>query len=171
MRWESLFFLLTETALWVRAHGTAEAVAALAHAGELSPGDAATGQQTRQEQVKHGILEEKKAALIDFEKDAKNVLADSIREKYSDELEGLKEYLATTREEQKTADARAKELTLLIAKKYEPYLGKESLSLDIIDQMETRLDSGASKTIGEALKQVQEALRSSEASVVGSKAK
>jgi len=119
----------------------------------------------------HGILEEKKAALIDFEKDAKNVLADSIREKYSDELEGLKEYLATTREEQKTADARAKELTLLIAKKYEPYLGKESLSLDIIDQMETRLDSGASKTIGEALKQVQEALRSSEASVVGSKAK
>ena len=119
----------------------------------------------------HGILEEKKAALIDFEKDAKNVLADSIREKYSDELEGLKEYLATTREEQKTADARAKELSLLIAKKYEPYLGKESLSLDIIDQMETRLDSGASKTIGEALKQVQEALRSSEASVVGSKAK
>ena len=104
----------------------------------------------------HGILEEKKAALIDFEKDAKNVLADSIREKYSDELEGLKEYLATTREEQKTADARAKELTLLIAKKYEPYLGKESLSLDIIDQMETRLDSGASKTIGEALKLLRE---------------
>ncbi len=119
----------------------------------------------------HGILEEKKAALIDFEKDAKNVLADSIREKYSDEMDGLKEYLATTREEQKTADARAKELTLLIAKKYEPYLGKENLSLDIIDQIEARLDSGASKTIGEALKQVQEALRSPEVSTAGSKAK
>lgn len=119
----------------------------------------------------HCILEEKKTALIDFEKDAKNVLADSIREKYSDELDGLKEYLATTREEQKTADARAKELTLLIAKKYEPYLGKENLSLDIIDQIETRLDSGASKTIGEALKQVQEELRSSETSSAGLKAK
>lgn len=119
----------------------------------------------------HCILEEKKAALIDFEKDAKNVLADSIREKYSDELDGLKEYLTTTREEQKTADARAKELTLLIAKKYEPYLGKENLSLDIIDQIEARLDSGASKTIGEALKQVQEALRSPEVSATGSKAK
>lgn len=120
----------------------------------------------------HRILEEKKAALIDFEKDAKNVLADSIREKYSEELDGQKKYLATTREEQRTAAARAKELSLLIAKKYEPYLGKENLSLDIIDQMEVRLDSGAAKTIGEALKLVQEALRSAETSAVaGSKTK
>jgi len=120
----------------------------------------------------HRILEEKKEALIDFEKDAKNVLADGIREKYSEELDGQKKYLATTREEQRAAAARAKELSLLIAKKYEPYLGKENLSLDIIDQMEVRLDSGAAKTIGEALKLVQEALRSAETSVVaGSKTK
>jgi len=119
----------------------------------------------------HRILEEKKAALIDFEKDAKNVLAEGVREKYREEMDSLKEYLAATREEQKSSDARAKELTLLIAKKYEPYLGKENLSLDIIDQMEVRLDSGAAKTIGEALKQVQEALRSAEASAAGSKTK
>lgn len=120
----------------------------------------------------HRILEEKKEALIDFEKDAKNVLADGIREKYSEELDEKKKYLATTREEQRAAAARAKELSLLIAKKYEPYLGKENLSLDIIDQMEVRLDSGAAKTIGEALKLVQEALRSAETSVVaGSKTK
>lgn len=120
----------------------------------------------------HRILEEKKAALIDFEKDAKVVLADGIREKYSEELDEQKAYLAATREEQKASDARAKELSLLIAKKYEPYLGKENLSLDIIDQMEARLDSGAAKTIGEALKQVQEALRSAETSAAaGSKAK
>lgn len=120
----------------------------------------------------HRILEEKKAALIDFEKDAKLVLADGIREKYSEELDGQKQYLETTREEQKTADARAKELSLLITKKYEPYLGKENLTLDIIDQLEARLDSGAAKTIGEALKLVQEALRVAEASAAaGSKAK
>ena len=120
----------------------------------------------------HRILEEKKAALIDFEKDAKQVLADSIREKYSEELDGQKKYLETTREEQKTSDARAKELSLLITKKYEPYLGKENLSLDIIDQMEVRLDSGAAKTIGEALKLVQEALRTAQASAAAcSKAK
>jgi len=104
----------------------------------------------------HRILEEKKAALIEFEKDAKQVLADSIRDKYSEELNGLKAYLAESREEQKTATARAKELNLLIAKKYEPYLGKENLSLDVIDQLESRLDSGASKTIGEALKLLRE---------------
>jgi len=119
----------------------------------------------------HRVLEEKKAALIDFEKDAKNVLADGVREKYREEMDGLKEYLVTTREEQKSSEARAKELTLLIAKQYEPYLGKENLALDIIDQMEARLDSGAAKTIGEALKQVQEALRSAEVSAVGSKTK
>lgn len=120
----------------------------------------------------HSILEEKKAALIDFEKDAKLVLADGIREKYSEELDGQKKYLETTREEQRTADARAKELSLLITKKYEPYLGKENLALDIIDQMEARLDSGAAKTIGEALKLVQEAMRAAEASVAaGSKSK
>jgi len=120
----------------------------------------------------HRILEEKKAAMIDFEKDAKIVLADTIREKYNEELDEQKKYLATTREEQKAADARAKELSLLVAKKYEPYLGKENLSLDIIDQMEVRLDSGAAKTIGDALKLVQEALRSAETSAAaGSKVK
>lgn len=107
----------------------------------------------------HLIVEEKKNALIEFEKDAKQVLADTIREKYREELEGLNNYLTETREEQKNATARAKELTLLIAKKYEPYLGKENLSLDVIDQLESRLDSGASKTIGEALKQLREEAR------------
>lgn len=111
----------------------------------------------------HRILEEKKAALIEFEQDAKQVVADGIRDKYSEELDGLKKYLSETRESQKTATDRAKELTLLIAKKYEPYIGKENLSLDIIDQLEARLDSGASKTIGEALKQLREEVSTAEA--------
>ena len=111
----------------------------------------------------HRILEEKKAALIEFEQDAKQVVADGIRDKYSEELDGLKKYLSEAKESQKTATDRAKELTLLIAKKYEPYIGKENLSLDIIDQLEARLDSGASKTIGEALKQLREEVSTAEA--------
>lgn len=110
------------------------------------------------------VLEEKKDALIEFEKKAKLVLAEDIREKYREELDGLKEYLATTREEQKAATARAKELKLIIAKNYEPYLGKDNLSLDVIDQLELRLDSGAAKTIGEALKLLQEAEKETDAS-------
>jgi len=112
----------------------------------------------------HRVLEEKKEALIDFEKNAKQVLAEDIREKYMEEMEGLKECLATTQEEQRTATARAKELTLLVAKKYEPYLGKANLSLDVIDQLEARLESGSAATIGEALKQLQEVVSVSEAS-------
>lgn len=110
------------------------------------------------------VLEEKKDALIEFEKSTKLVLADDIREKYKAELQEMEMYLATTREEQKAASARAKELKLLIAKKYEPYLGKENLSLDVIDQLEIRLESGAAKTIGEALKQLQESLSEAESS-------
>lgn len=110
------------------------------------------------------VLEEKKEALIEFEKTAKKVLEDSIREKYQDELDELKRYLATTREEQKTATARAKELSLLFAKKYEPYLGKENLSLEVIDQLLARLESAEAGTIAEALRQRQEALSREEAS-------
>ncbi len=102
------------------------------------------------------ILEEKKEALTEFEKNAKQLLADSISEKYEEELNGMKEYLSSTLEEQKTAEERAKELSLLIAKNYEPYLGKENLSLDIIDSLEARLESQAAQTIAEALRQIQE---------------
>lgn len=102
------------------------------------------------------ILEEKKEALTEFEKSAKQMLADSIREKYEEELNGMKDYLSSTLEEQKTAEERAKELSLLITKNYEPYLGKENLSLDIIDRLEARLESGAAKTVAEALRQIQE---------------
>lgn len=102
------------------------------------------------------ILEEKKEALTEFERSAKQLLADSIREKYEDELNGMKESLSSTLKEQKTAEERAKELSLLIAKNYEPYLGKENLSLDIIDCLEARLESNAAQTIAEALRQMQE---------------
>lgn len=102
------------------------------------------------------ILEEKKEALTEFEKSAKQMLADGIREKYEEELNGMKDYLSSTLEEQKTAEERAKELSLLITKNYEPYLGKENLSLDIIDRLEARLESGAAKTVAEALRQIQE---------------
>ena len=102
------------------------------------------------------ILEEKKEALAEFEKNAKQLLADSIREKHEEELDGMKKYLSSALEEQKTAEARAKELSLLIAKSYEPYLGKENLSLDVIDRLEARLESGAAQTIAEALRQIQE---------------
>ena len=102
------------------------------------------------------ILEEKKEALTEFEKSAKQMLADSIREKYEEELNGMKDYLSSTLEEQKTAEERAKELSLLITKNYEPYLGKENLSLDIIDRLEARLESGAAQTVAEALRQIQE---------------
>lgn len=107
------------------------------------------------EDINH-IIEEKKEALAEFEKSAKQLLADSIREKYEEELNGMREYLSSTQEEQKIAEVRAKELSLLIAKNYEPYLGKENLSLDVIDQMEVRLESGAAQTIAEALRQIQE---------------
>ena len=112
----------------------------------------------------HSVLEEKKEALIEFEKSAKQVLADGIREKYKEELDGLRENLVSSQEEQKTATARAKELTLLVAKKYEPYLGKANLSLDVIDQLEARMESGSAGTIGEALKQMQEAASVSDTS-------
>ena len=38
------------------------------------------------------ILEEKKEALTEFEKSAKQMLADGIREKYEEELNGMKDY-------------------------------------------------------------------------------
>ena len=112
----------------------------------------------------HRVLEEKKEALIDFEKNAKQVLAEGIREKHKEELDGLKKKLSGEQAEQKNAAARAKELTLLVAKKYKPYLGKANLSLDVIDQLEARLESGSAETIGEALKQLQAVVSTSDAS-------
>lgn len=102
------------------------------------------------------VLEEKKEALKDFEVNAKEVLTENIREKSRAELEELKATLNRKTEEQKTADARSKELTLLLAKNYEAYLGKENLNIETVDKLIAKLEFNFAQTVKEALDQIKE---------------
>ena len=56
-----------------------------------------------------------------------------------------------TREEKHTVDSELSELTVKISKNYESYLGKEVLSVNVIDSMIEIMNNGNAETIADAL--------------------
>ena len=56
-----------------------------------------------------------------------------------------------TCEEQKETEEKVKEITLMLSKQYETYLGKDVLTVAMLDRLIAHIQSGEATTIKEAL--------------------
>jgi len=97
------------------------------------------------------ITEEEKEALNNFETVTTPQIKAEIRSRYEDELISLKETLKETSTEQKDAEDKIKEISLMISKQYEAYLGKEMLTVQKLDKLITHIQKGEAADIGEAI--------------------
>ena len=97
------------------------------------------------------IAEEEKDALVKFETTVVNQIVEEIKGHYQEELDSLKVAYETTCEEQKETEEKVKEISLMLSKQYETYLGKEILTVAMLDRLIAHMESGEATTIKEAL--------------------
>lgn len=101
------------------------------------------------------VVEQKKEALREFEQNTRLVLEQEIRETHKEALMDIKQQYDTAYREQKEAEERAKVLSLEVSRKYEAFLGKEAVSLDVIDAMLEKMEFYGARTIAEAYEAVK----------------
>lgn len=97
------------------------------------------------------ILEDKTKTLNDFESRIKVDITNEIHARYAEELDQEVLALDDAKKEKTEVDADLNRLTLDISKKYEVYLGKENLTVPMMDQFIEVINNGLANTIGEAI--------------------
>lgn len=97
------------------------------------------------------ITEEEKDALSTFETVTTSQIKAEIKGRFEEELTSLKEKQKETDTEQKNAEEKIKELSLMLSKQYEAYLGKEMLTVQKLDKLISHIKNGEAANIGEAL--------------------
>lgn len=97
------------------------------------------------------ILEDKTKTLNDFENRIKQDITDEIHTRYAEELDQSQLALNDARKELTEVDADLNSLTLEISKKYEVYLGKDNLTVPMMDAYIEAINNSFANTIGEAI--------------------
>ena len=97
------------------------------------------------------IAGEEREAVNAFENETAPQIKEEIERRYQEELVSAGEELETVREEQKKTESQKQELSRMLSKQYEAYLGKEMLNVAKLDRLISHIQSGAATTIGEAL--------------------
>ena len=97
------------------------------------------------------VTDEKKEALNTFETVTTPQIKAEINSRYEGELTSLKEKYKEVCAEQKKAEDKVKELSLMMSKQYEAYLGKETLTVAKLDKLIAHISKGEAANIGEAL--------------------
>lgn len=97
------------------------------------------------------IEEQKKKALEEFEKTAKQDIIAEIDGRSRERINKTKEELAKKQDEAVKLDELVKNQRIYIASNYEAYLGKEFVSLDKLQEMYSYMKTGVADTIGQAL--------------------
>jgi uncharacterized phage infection (PIP) family protein YhgE len=97
------------------------------------------------------IANQKKEALLVFENTTSRMIADEIRAKHEDGLSKMKQDYDTICAEVKKVDARVKDLSIKVAREYEPFLGKEFLTPDKLEALTNIMQAGNAANISEAL--------------------
>lgn len=97
------------------------------------------------------VAEEEKTALNAFESETSPQIKAEIKGRYEEELTSLREKYKETCAEQKGVEEKVKELSLMMSKQYESYLGKDMLTTVKLDKLIARIEKGEAATIGEAL--------------------
>lgn len=97
------------------------------------------------------LIKQKKQALTEFENTTKQDIVKEITARYGTELDVMKSENDNAYEEQKDVDAKINSFTIEISKKYEAYVGKEVLSVSMIDSLTDIINAGDALTIADAL--------------------
>lgn len=97
------------------------------------------------------IAGQKKDALLTFENTTVHVISSEIRKKYEERLASLKADNEALAGKLAQADSKIKALTLKIASDYEPFIGKDLITLDRIDSLINIIEAGNATNISEAV--------------------
>ncbi|MBH1941120.1 hypothetical protein I5677_09475 [Mobilitalea sibirica] len=97
------------------------------------------------------IANQKKEALLLFDNTTSQVIATEIKSRYEEKLSGLKEEYKQVSDEAGKADDRIKALTIKIASVYEPFIGKDLMTLDRLDSLINIIQAGSANNISEAI--------------------
>lgn len=97
------------------------------------------------------IIREKKDALKEFETTAKQDVIAQIRAGYESEIQTMRTENEAAYDEQRSVDEQVKSATLEISRKYESYVGKEVLSVAMIDSLIDIINGGDALNIADAL--------------------
>ena len=97
------------------------------------------------------IIDQKKQVLSDFENTAKVDLSNQIRVGYMDSINSMKAENEAAYDEQRELEKLVKTKTLEISQKYEAYVGKENLSVGMIDSLIEIINGGDALNIADAL--------------------
>lgn len=99
------------------------------------------------------VAEEEKKELNIFETATTAQIKEEISGRYVEELKSLREKYKEVCAEQKQTEEKVKELSLMLSKQYEAYLGKDMLTVQKLDKLIARIQKGEAVDIGEALAQ------------------
>ena len=99
------------------------------------------------------IVEEKQDAMTQFENKTKKDIATEIHTRFFEEIEEDQKALEDAREEKHKVEAELSELTVKISKSYEAYLGKEVLSVPVIENLIDIINDGNAETVADAIEQ------------------
>ncbi len=97
------------------------------------------------------IATEKKDALLTFDNTTSQVIAAEIMGRQEEKLAAMKaDYDSVCSEAGRSAD-KSKALTIKIASEYEPFIGKDLMTLERLDALTNIIQAGNATTISEAL--------------------
>lgn len=97
------------------------------------------------------LAEEKKKAMVTFESSTRYAIAKDIKAKYEGELNELRKRHDEVYEQQRKAEDMGKQFALEISEKYEPLIGKETMTIPLLDKMIECMEAGNGTTVAEAL--------------------
>lgn len=103
------------------------------------------------EKEEEDLLAQKKDALAAFDNTTSKVIAGEIQELYSDKIGRLKDELEKAKNSLKQTDEKVKALTIKIAAEYEPFLGKDLMTLDRLESLSNIILAGNARNISEAI--------------------
>lgn len=102
------------------------------------------------------IVNEKKQALTDFENRTKKDITDEIKARYMPEIGQLKADNEAAYNEERACETEMKALELEISNRYEAYLGKDNMTVPMLDNLIEIISSGEATDISGALARYKE---------------
>lgn len=97
------------------------------------------------------INTQKEEALATFDKTTSHVIVDDIENQYKEKTESLKSEHKKISSDYSDTEEKIKALTLQIANEYEPYIGKDLMTLDHLMTLINIIQAGNANTISEAI--------------------
>lgn len=97
------------------------------------------------------IAEQKKDSLLVFDNTTSQVITSEIKSQHEAKLTGLRSDYDKVNEEFSSAQDKTKALTIKIASEYEPFIGKDLMTLDRLETLTNIILAGNATTISEAV--------------------